>query len=104
MIEQKIQNLREQIAIWDNPTASSEEKGKVLAALVGNDPSFWGSVAKLATSPAKKVIKTISPMEVVMAEAASVKPTPVLATTPAPKPVLAKPAPATVAPRTLKLN
>lgn len=84
----KIEELRRKIAVWDDPKASNEAKGTILAELVGNDPEIWKQIAKVASR--KLVTKP--------AAAAITTTTATIATAPpAPKPVAqtAAPAPAT---------
>lgn len=97
-----IENLRQQIAIWDDPNASSEAKGRVLSVLVGNDPHFWSEVAKRAiirpasTAPMTKeeIVREVEKMETVAEPLVSKQTTMVLSSA-------TSPAPATAPARTL---
>ena len=108
LVTEKIAEIRGMISTWDNPAASQQEKGKVLAKLLGNEPKFWSEVAKRASAP-KRVKSTTMRVE----EIAQTAPQPATTTkkvvavqkartsTMAP-PTPAKPVPATAPARMLR--
>lgn len=57
LVADKINKLREQIKVWDDPNASSEAKGVVLSQLVGSDVAIWSQIARVAGR--KTVTKTV---------------------------------------------
>jgi len=94
LVAEKIERLRGMIAVWDSPTASQEEKGKVLSAIIGDEPKFWAEIAKRAS--ATKRVATIKAEEIVQAKPELVATTKTVIAEKAPTP--APPAKARLAP------
>lgn len=100
IVAEKINDLREKIAIWDSPSASSEAKGNALASLVGNDPRFWGVIAKLATNK-KPMVETADPAVIPVSTVIMSKPIPTEKFAKL-SPASTRPVPATAPARTLQ--
>ncbi|MEK7669413.1 MAG: hypothetical protein AAB350_02365 [Patescibacteria group bacterium] len=92
LVAEKIESIRSMIAVWDNPIASQEEKGKVLSTILGHEPKFWEEIARraLASKHSKKATKA----DVVQAKAEPITATNVVVVQKAPVSMVARPTPA----------
>lgn len=91
LIADKINEVRGMLKILDDPKASNEAKGTVLADLVGSDPAFWQQIAAVVSrKPAtKKVIAAPAQQPTAAKTVQTTAPTPgtiLSAPAPAPKP------------------
>lgn len=91
LITARIDKIRAQIAVWENPKASLEAKGAAIAEIVGNDPAFWSQIARVAGRVKKTVAIKILPETQLTATPIAPAPEPVV------EPVLSHP-PAPVRP------